>query len=59
MKYKIEESALNYDSLKIFGKEFVKNNRNKLKLIIENKKHNLREYIKLKNFKKPKLKIYI
>ena len=35
--------------LKIFGKEFVKNNSNKCILIINNKKFSLSEYITIKN----------
>ena len=59
MKYKIEKKLLDNDNLNILGKDFVKNNRNKTKLIIENKKYYLKEYIKLNNFKKTILKINI
>ena len=45
--------------LNILGKEFVKINRNKIKLVIENKKYKVNEYIQLNNFKKSVLKIYI
>ena len=54
MKYKIDNV-----NLIILGKTFVKNNRNKAKLIIENKKYNLKDFIKLNNFKKSELKIDI
>ena len=59
MKYKIDKSLVDNNILKILGKTFVKNNRNKAKLIIENKKYNLKDFIKLNNFKKSELKIDI
>ena len=59
MKYKIDKSLLHKAFLNILGKEFVKNNINKGKLIIENKKYYLKEYIKLNNFKNSDLKIDI
>ena len=58
MKYIIKSLLYNY-SLNILGKDFVKNNRNKAKLIIENKKYYLKEYIELNNIKKLELKIDI
>ena len=54
MKYKIDNV-----NLIILGKTFVKNNRNKAKLIYRNKKYNLKDYIKLNNIKKSILKIDI
>ena len=54
MKYKIDNVNLN-----ILGKTFVKNNRNKAKLIYRNKKYNLKDYFKLNIFKKSELKIDI
>ena len=59
MKYKIDKSLVDNNNLKILGKTFVKNNRNKAKLIIENKKYNLKDFNKLNNFKKSELKIDI
>ena len=61
MKYKIGKRGRNNNNLNILGKDFVKNNINKGKLIIENKKYYLKEYIKLNNynFKKSEIKIDI
>ena len=59
MKYKLNKTKSNNYSLKILDKEFIKNNRNKVKLIFENKKYELTEYIQLNNFKKTELKINI
>ena len=59
MKYKVNK-IINYNAiLNIIGKTFVKNNRNKGKLIIANKKYYLNEHIKLINFKNSELKIDI
>ena len=52
MKYKIDKSLVDNNNLKILGKTFVKNNRNKGKIIIENKKYYPNEYIQLNNLKK-------
>ena len=54
MKYKIDNVNLN-----ILGKTFVKNNRNKSKLIIGNKKYYLNDCIKLNNVKKSELTLKI
>ena len=35
------------DTIRIFGKEFVKNNRNKAVMCIKNKKYKLREYLRI------------
>ena len=43
IKYKIKED----DEIKLFGKEFIKNNKDKCKIIIENKEENIIEYIKI------------
>ena len=60
MKYKIDKTRKNNDILRILGKDFVKINRNKGKLIIENKKCYLKEYFQLSDFKKIRIKnIYI
>ena len=45
------------DNLRILGKEFVKNNKNKGVLIINNKKYNLTEFNPLINYNKEELKI--
>ena len=45
------------DKIKIFGKEFVKNNKNKCKIIFENKEYDLQEEFKLKNYEKEKIEI--
>ena len=59
MEYKISKEIEHNFILNILGKDFVKYNINKGKLIIENKKYNLMENIQLNNFKKSKLKIDI
>ena len=59
MKYKIDKKKLDNGILNILGKVFVKNNRNKAKLILRNKKCGLRDCFKLNNFKKSELKIDI
>ena len=45
------------NSVKIFGSEFVKNNKNNCKIIYENKEYELREYINIKDNKKEKIEI--
>jgi len=45
------------DNIRILGNDFVKNNKNKGKLIINNKKYKLKEFIKTKEFKDDKIKI--
>ena len=52
IKYKIKDQ----EEIKIFGKEFVKNNKNICKIIYEDKEYDLSEYIKINN-KKEKLEI--
>ena len=59
MKYKIDNNVLNVNRIKIIDKEFIKNNKNKAKLIIENKKYSFSEYFYLNDFKKSELKIDI
>ena len=46
MIYKIEENS---NKLKILGDEFVRNNENRGKMIIKNKKHKIKEFIVIKN----------
>ena len=50
MKYKTNKGRKNNDFLNILGNAFVKNNRNKGKLIIANKKYYLNEHININNF---------
>ena len=54
MIYKINK---NYSCIRILGEEFVKNNKNKGKLIYKNKKYSLTSLFKLKNIINDKLKI--
>ena len=59
MKYKVNKGRMYNDILKILGKEFVKNNRNKLKLNVKNKKYEIKEYIQSNDLKKSELKVKI
>ena len=45
------------NNLRILGDSFVKNNKNKGKLIILNKKYNLKEFYSINNIKEDKIKI--
>ena len=45
------------NKIKIFGKEFVKNNKNICKMIIDNKKYKIKERYNIKSKKINKLKI--
>ena len=56
MGYKIEE---NQNKLKILGTNFVKNNRNKAKLVINNKKSNLKDELLLKDINFPEYNLKI
>ena len=47
------------DNIRILGHYFIKNNKNKSKLIINNKKYNLKEFININEFKEDKIKIKI
>ena len=44
------------DEIRLFGKEFVKNNKDKCKMVINNKEYNIKEFYKLNN-KDLKLKL--
>jgi len=46
-------------NIRILGNSFVKNNKNKANLIVNNKKYKLKEFINIKEFKDNKLKINI
>ena len=59
MKYKIDEEILEDDNLRILGDDFVKINRNKGILIINNKKNYLKEFIKIISHEKSEIKISI
>ena len=50
--YDIDEMAKKARETRIFGKEFVDNNKNKCKLIFNNKKYELNEYFYDYNFDK-------
>ena len=54
--YKIDE---NKDEIKIFGKTFVENNKNKIKLEIEGKEYKLMEYYKIEKINKKNLEVKI
>ena len=47
------------DNIRILGKDFVKNNKNKGKLIINNKKYKLKEFININEIKNDIIKINI
>ena len=54
----IYEAKRNYkDKLRILGDSFVKNNRNKGRLIIKNKKYNLTSFFSIRGINEDKLKI--
>ena len=54
IKYKIIEGE---EKIKIFGNHFVKNNKNKCKIICEKKEYDLMEYFYINNFNKNILEI--
>ena len=56
---KIFKEEILSDDIRILGEAFVKNNKNKVKLIINNKKYKLKEFINSKEFKNNKMKINI
>ena len=56
MIYKIEK---NTEKLTILGKDFIKNNKNKCKLIINNKKCQLKDIILIKSIKKSNMKLVL
>ena len=47
------------DNIRLLGKDFVKNNKNKIKLIINNKKYKLKEFINSNEIKNDIIKINI
>ena len=47
------------DNIRLLGKDFLKNNKNKGKLIINNKKYELKEFINSNEIKGDKIKIYM
>ena len=59
MKYKKDKKGRYGNNLIILGTDFVKNNKNKAKLIIKNKKYYLKEYIQINHFENSEIKISI
>jgi len=55
---KIYKEIFSYD-IRILGSDFVKNNKNKAKLIINNKKYALKEFINQKGFSSDEIEINI
>ena len=53
---KVKDEMLN-DNIRILGHDFVKNNKNKAKLIINNKKYGLKDFVNYKEFINDKIKI--
>ena len=53
MKYKTEEDN---ENIRILGENFIRNNKNKVKLIIDNKRYKLKDIITIWNFGKDILK---
>ena len=49
--------SLNDKIIRVLGNEFIRNNRNKIKFIIKNKKSKLVEYIDISNIKEDEIKI--
>ena len=47
----------NYKYINIFGKEFVENNKNICKMVIDNKEYEIEEYFNVENYNNNKLKI--
>ena len=59
IKYKLVYKNYSSNKSDILGKVFVKNNKNKGKLIINNKKYNLSEFITTEDIKSDKIKIVL
>ena len=47
----------NKEDINIFGEKFIKNNRNKCKMIVNNKEYEISEKYNIKNYNKNKLAI--
>ena len=56
IEQKVKDKMLN-DNIRILGHDFVKNNKNKAKLIINNKKYGLKDLVNYKEFTNDKIKI--
>ena len=56
MGQKIKDEIIS-DNIRILGNNFVKNNKNKAKLLINNRKYNLKELVNNKEFTDDKIKI--
>ena len=57
MKEKVPEEIQNKKNIIIFGNKFVKNNKNKCKMIIDNKEYELMSEYNIENYKKNRLEI--
>ena len=56
---KFKEEIRSDNDIRILGKNFVKNNKNKAKLVINNKKYKLKEFINNNDFANNEIKISI
>ena len=56
IEQKVKDEMLS-DNIRILGHDFVKNNKNKAKLIINNKKYGLKDLVNYKEFTNDKIKI--
>jgi len=48
---------INNENIRIFGYEFVKNNRKNCKMIIHNKEYEINEYYNIKNYSNNKIRV--
>ena len=55
--YNINEENRKFGKINIFGSEFVKNNRDKCKMIIDNKEYEITEQYNIENYINNELKI--
>ena len=55
--YNINEKDKKYDYINIFGSQFVENNKNICKMIIDNKEYEISEKYNIKSYNKNKLEI--
>ena len=55
--YNINEKDKEYGYINIFGSEFVKNNKNICKMIIDNKEYEISDKYNIKSYNKNKLEI--
>ena len=59
MIYKIEKGKNDEKNLRLLNGYFIKNNENKSKLIIKNKKYKIKEFIKINYFEEERITIGI